>query len=67
MRVTSWRKVVMGFGGMGFLFGGLLASLRWSDAGKVVYTAFASSVVAIVTAVVIGNVGEHFANKGQPK
>lgn len=65
--MKSWRKVIVGFGGMGFLFGGLIAACRWADAGKVVYTAFASGVVAVVTAVVAGNVGEHLANRSKPQ
>jgi hypothetical protein len=60
------RKVFFGVVGLGALVGGLSLCLRYAAPGQVVFPAFATAVVTIVSAVVLGNVGEHLAKRGQP-
>jgi hypothetical protein len=64
--MTLGRKVTFGAVGLLSLVAGLGLCLRFATAGQVVFGAFAAAVVSIVTAVVLGNVGEHIAKRGQP-
>ena len=59
------RKLMFGFVGLFFLVGGLALCLQRGEVGQVAFPAYATAVVTIVTAVVLGNVGEHLAQRGQ--
>lgn len=60
------RKVAFGIISLGALLGGLSVCVYAGQSGAVLFPAYATTVGAIVTAVVVGNVGEHLAKKGQP-
>ncbi len=66
--MKGWRKLIFGLLGLLFLAGAFAACLRWPEAGKVLFATFAAADVGIVSAVVVGNVGEHFAQRpgGKP-
>lgn len=57
------RKVTMLSLGLGALFGGLALSV-WTSHGGVAFPAYATAVSAITTAAILGNVGEHLAQRG---
>lgn len=60
------RKLIVFFGAATFLLAGLLFCLAWEGAGAVVFSPYATAIVTLATAVVLGNVGEHLAKKGTP-
>lgn len=61
------RKLAFGFVGLVFLVGGLALCLQFKDPGQVIFASYAAALVTIVTAVVLGNVGEHFAQRKDPQ
>lgn len=63
--VKGLRKLAFGFTGLLFLLCGLALCLRYAAAGQVIFSAYATALVTIVTAVVLGNVGEHLSKRGQ--
>lgn len=61
-KLKGARKLVAGLGALVFLALGYAASLAFRQ-GPVVFPPYATAVVGVLTAVVGGNVGEHFASK----
>jgi hypothetical protein len=68
MRMKGARKVAFGAYALAILSGGY-ALCAFRPEAHVSFGAFATAVVSILTAVVIGNVGEHVAQRGaqEPK
>jgi uncharacterized membrane protein YjjB (DUF3815 family) len=62
--VTGRRKMVVVFIGILALLVGL--ALCVVEGVAVAYGAFATGIVSLVAAFVVGNVGEHFARKDKP-
>lgn len=63
---TYGRKVAFGVFSELVTLWALWLCLRYPGPGTVLFTPFAAFAAGVVTAVVIGNVGEHFSKKGQP-
>lgn len=58
------RKVLFGAYALAALLGGLWLCAHYGSVGQALFAPFATTVGAVVTAIVAGNVGEHLANKG---
>lgn len=64
MKLKGSRKVAFGAFALVVLGAGF-ALCAWKPEVVVAFSAFATAVVSCLTAVVIGNVGEHVAGRGQ--
>lgn len=62
---TLGRKVQFGIIAMVLTLFALVFCLRFPESGAVLFPAYATFAAAVVTAVVVGNVGEHMAQRGQ--
>ena len=63
---TYGRKVAFGVFAMLATLAALWLCLYYPTAGAVLFPAYATFAGSVVVAVVVGNVGEHMAKRGQP-